>query len=207
MRTRGVVGAVCVALAAAAAYSIGLAQVAGDEEAERTARPVVRTTAAAAPAAPAVATLADFAWLEGTWRGGGPGGATAEIHYMAPAAGVMPSVFRLWNEDRVVVLEALTLVEEDRGLMLYVRHFTPALEPLEAERALTLRLTDRDGDRFVFENLYDENPRRSVLERTGPDAFLSRSELLRDDGTMDEIRVEYRRVDRRAGGPATRSSR
>lgn len=139
-------------------------------------------------------TLADFGWMEGSWRGTGPEGSTAEIHYMAPAAGVLPSVFRLRTEERTVVLEALTLVEEERGVVLYVRHFTPALEPLEAERALVLRLVERRGDCFLFENLYDENPRRGLLRRTGDDSFLSRSELLRDDGTVDEIRVEYRRV-------------
>lgn len=145
-------------------------------------------------ASAALATLADFAWLEGTWRGPGPGDATAEIHYMAPTAGVLPAIFRLWKGETVIVLEAITLVEEDAGLTLYVRHFTPAMEPLEAERALTLRLVAREGDRFVFENVFDENPRRNVLERTGPDAFRSRSVLLRDDGSTDEIRVEYRRV-------------
>lgn len=137
--------------------------------------------------------LADFAWLEGSWRGTGPGGSTAEIHYMAQAAGVLPSVFRLRAEDRTVVLETITLVEEEDGVHLYIRHFTPSLEPMEAERALALRLVERRGDCFLFENLYDENPRRGLLRRTGEDSFLSHSELLRDDGTVDEIRVEYGR--------------
>lgn len=138
--------------------------------------------------------LDDFAWLEGSWRGTGPGGSVAEVHYMAPAAGVLPSVFRLRTDDRTVVLEAITLVEDEQGVTLYVRHFSPALEPLEAERALALRLVERRGDCFLFENLYEENPRRGLLRRTGEDGFLSRSALVRDDGTSDEIRVEYRRM-------------
>lgn len=139
-------------------------------------------------------TLADFDWLEGTWRGEGPGGATAEVHYLAPRAGVLPSIFWLHSGSTVVVLEAITLVEEDDGIVLYVRHFTQTLVPLEAERALAQRLSAREGDRFVFENLYEENPRCSVLERTGPDSFRSWSVLLQDDGTTSDIRVEYRRV-------------
>lgn len=148
----------------------------------------------AEPLAPARVTLEDFAWLAGSWRGEGPGGAAAEVHYMPPAAGVLPSVFRLRTEERTVVLEAITLVETDAGLTLYVRHFTPELEPLEEESALELRLAERRGDCFLFENVREENPRRSLLRRTGPDGFLSRSELRRADGSEDEIRVEYRRV-------------
>jgi hypothetical protein len=145
---------------------------------------------------PHLATLADFAWLKGTWRGDGPGGATAEIHYLAPRANVLPSFFWLWTEERVVVLEAITLVQGDDGITLYVRHFSPVLEPLEAERALALTLEARHGERFFFRNIYDENPRCTVLERTSEVGFRASSQLLRSDGTMDEIRVEYRRVNR-----------
>ncbi len=148
----------------------------------------------ARPLAAAQVTLEDFAWLAGSWRGEGPGGAEAEVHYMPPAAGVLPSVFRLRTEERTVVLEAITLVETETGPMLYVRHFTPALEPLEEENALELRLAERRGDCFLFENVREENPRRSLLRRAGPDGFLSRSELRRADGSGDEIRVEYTRV-------------
>lgn len=154
----------------------------------------VRCEEEAGPIDPDRVSLSDFAWLAGSWRGEGPGGAAAEIHYMPPAAGVLPSVFRLRTEDRTVVLEAITLVETEESLTLYVRHFTPALEPLEEEGALELRLAERRGDCFLFRNVREQNPRRSLLRRTGPDRFLARSELRRGDGTADEIRVEYRRV-------------
>lgn len=150
--------------------------------------------ALAAPVSGQSPGLVDFAWLQGTWTGPGPDGSTAEIHYMKPEAGMLPALFRLHNEGRVVVVEAVTLVEEEEGLTMYVRHFTPALVPLEKEGALALRFTGRDGDAFRFENVREENPRRSVIRRTGPDRVTVRSELLRDDGTVDEIRVEYRRV-------------
>jgi len=151
----------------------------------------------AAPHAPAAAQevrLSDFASLEGTWVGPGPDGTTAEIHYLAPEAGVLPAVFRLWEGDRVIVLEAVSLVEKDEALTMYVRHFTPELVPLEEERALELRVTGREGDTVFFENVREENPRRSEMRWLGPDRVLVRSELLRDDGSVDEIRVEYRRA-------------
>lgn len=177
LRTPLLAAAACVALAAA---------------------PLAGQTEEPSPASgqqESVASLSDFTWLEGTWRGPGPGGSVAEIHYMAPRAGVLPSIFRLERDGRVLVLETITLVEEEDALMLYVRHFSPALEAMEKERPLTLRLVGREGDTFLFENVYEENPRRSELERTGPDSFRSWSELLRNDGTTSEIEVEYTRVD------------
>lgn len=145
---------------------------------------------------PASVELEDFAWLEGTWRGTGPQGSTAEIHYMRPRAGVLPSIFRLWQGDRVVTLEAISLVEETDGLFLYVRHFDPQLVPMEDE-AIRLRLVERHGDAFHFENVDEgRNPRTSVLTRTG-EGFVSSSHLVDSEGETSEIRVEYERV----GGP------
>lgn len=144
--------------------------------------------------------LDDFAWLTGTWRGAGPGGAVAEIHYMEPEAGNLPSVFRLRQNGRVVVLETISLVEEsDGGLVMYVRHFDTALVPLEKERAIELRLVEQRDRSFVFENVHEgQNPRRSVLTRTA-EGFTSVSYLSRPGGDTEEIRVSYEqaRVDGR----------
>lgn len=76
---------------------------------------------------------------------------------------------------------------------MYVRHFDPALVPLEEGRAIRLRLTGREGDAFTFENTREaENPRSTVMTRTS-EGFTSWSELARPDGTTDTIRVEYHR--------------
>lgn len=147
------------------------------------------------------AGLDDFAWLTGSWRGPGPAGGYAEIHFMSPEAGVLPSFFRLVQDDRLVVLEAITLKREEEGLFMYVRHFDPALVPLEEGHAIELRLVRRDGGSFVFRNVREgENPRRSVMTRT-EDGFASWSELARPDGSADTIRVEYRRIDPGPPGP------
>lgn len=141
--------------------------------------------------------LEDFAWLAGSWQGPGPGGTTAEIHFMQPEAGTLPSLFRLWQDDRLLIIEAITLVEEADGLFMYVRHFDPHLVPAEEDHAIKLRLAKRVGDSYHFVNVHDEeNPRRSVMRRTDR-GFESRSELARSDGTVDQIRVRYERVGRR----------
>lgn len=139
------------------------------------------------------AGLDDFAWLTGSWRGPGPNGSTAEIHFMPPRAGTLPSLFRLRQDGRVVVLETITLVREPDGLFMYVRHFSPDLVPLEKEEALRLRLVERRGDAFHFENTVEgRNPRTTVMTRTR-EGFVSRSVLTDPDGGTREIRVEYRR--------------
>lgn len=143
--------------------------------------------------APSV-TLADLSWLHGTWRGEGPGGARAEIHYMAPEAGVLPSIFRLWSGEELIVMELLSLVEDEEGLVLYIRHFSEDLTPFERDHPLTIRVVEGSSDRLYFENVRDENPRVSEMVRTGPDAFTSRSELHRPDGSVDTIQVSYTRV-------------
>lgn len=113
---------------------------------------------------------------------------------MRPRAGGIPSIFRLWQGDRIVVLETISLVEEPAGLFMYVRHFSPELVPLEEERAIRLRLVERQGDAFHFENTVEgQNPRTSVMRRT-EDGFVSRSELVDPDGSTSEIRVRYERV-------------
>jgi len=140
-------------------------------------------------------TLEDFAWLAGTWRGPGPGGSTAEIHFMRPRAGGLPSVFRLWQGDRIVTLEMISLVKEDGGLVMYVRHFDPALVPMEKEDAIGLRLVNREGDAFHFENVAEgRNPRTTVMRRTD-EGFVSRSVLAQADGSTREIQVAYTRVE------------
>lgn len=137
-----------------------------------------------------------FSWLAGTWQGSGPEGSLAEIHYMEPRAGHLPSVLRLTQNGRVAMLETLALVEEDDGLRLYVRHFDSSLVPLEEEGAIELRLVEVADRRFVFENSKPgSNPQRTVLTRTEA-GFASVSYLARPDGSVDELRVSYERVDR-----------
>ena len=158
----------------------------------------VLTLAVAAIAVPVGADgqrvgVSDFDWLAGEWAGPGPDGTTAEIDYMPPSGAVLPALFRLLQGDRVLLLEAITLVEEDDGLFMYVRHFDPTLVPMEKEQAIRLRLVERDGETFFFENTEPgRNPVRSVLTRT-PHGFVSRSFLARPDGSTDTLEVAYHR--------------
>lgn len=147
----------------------------------------------AAEERPPEVSVAGFGWLAGSWRGAGPSGTEAAIRFMEPSGGVLPAVFRLSGEGRVVLLELATMVEEEDGLHMYVRHFSPDLSSMEEDGAIDLRLAAVDGEAYRFENTRTGNPTVSVLRRTGPASFVSTSVLSRPDGSVDTLRVSYRR--------------
>lgn len=136
----------------------------------------------------------DFDWLAGSWHGIGPKGTTAEITYMKSEANVLPALFRLYDAEKLIILEIITLVQEEDGVFLYVRHFDDALVPMECDRALKLHLVGRDGDSFVFDNVRKgQSPVRSTITRTER-GFTSKSDLVPKDGKESSIRVSYERV-------------
>jgi hypothetical protein len=151
---------------------------------------------AAAPqeaAAAARPTLADFAWLEGHWRGDwGP--RVAEQVWMAPKAGMMTGLFRLVEGDRTLVLEMFTLVEKPDGINFYFRHFTPELVPWEKGDATLLTLVSADAKKIEFENPVNGQPKRAILLRVDADTYTARSEIVPEQGDMQVIEITYHRV-------------
>jgi len=166
------------------------------------------TLAAAQSGAPAdspgevAATLEDFAWLAGHWRGKLKSGPVAEISYSEPAGGLMMGMFRLMDGERILVLEYLTLRETPEGLEMRVRHFDPALTPMEKEEAITLRLAEHDGRRWVFENPIHARPKRSTLTITSENSHTVRSEIINDKGETSTIEVAWERVQAPAAASA-----
>jgi len=79
--------------------------------------------------APKVA-LADFAWLAGRWQGSwGP--RVAQQVWTAPKAGVMMGTFQLEENDKTLVLELFTVVEEPGGIKFHLRHFNVQINAVE----------------------------------------------------------------------------
>jgi hypothetical protein len=149
------------------------------------------------------ATLRDFAWLTGRWEGtvGNLAGATLEVMYSAPRAGLMTGVMRLVQRDTVLVVELISLVETPRGIEMRFRHFSPTLDAYEREFRQAMRLTSHQPSADVFENVvaYDATlmstqPRRTSLVRHGADAFVGRSDIIGSDGKPAEIVSAYHRV-------------
>lgn len=99
------------------------------------------------------ATLADMAWLAGSWTGQGLGGVTEEM-WSAPTANAMMGMFRLIKADAVVFYEFLTLVPDGRSIVLKLKHFNPDLTGWEEkDKFVTFHLAKIEVDAIYFEGL------------------------------------------------------
>jgi Domain of unknown function (DUF6265) len=182
------------AVPAAFAQSSAGATIGGNIAGSATTGPMARTTASAPPvSASIVATVADFAWLEGTWRGEwGP--RVAEQVWMKPQAGVMSGAFSLMETDKVLVIELFTIVQLPSGVQFNIRHFTPELAAWEKGDPTRLTLAGFDNKRFEFVNAVDGKPKKSILTRIDADTYVARSEIIPDTGDEQVIEITYHRV-------------
>lgn len=145
------------------------------------------------------ATLADFAWLVGSWQGTwGP--RLARQDWMAPSGGTMVGTFQLAENDKTLVIELFTMRETPGGIEYRIRHFTPALQPWEKNTPATLKLQTADGKTMTFENPLDGQPKHAIFIHVDPDTFISRSEILPEKGDLQIVNITYHR--RRDTSPA-----
>jgi Domain of unknown function (DUF6265) len=157
------------------------------------AAPSARPAVSSDPAAPLKATIADFAWLEGKWRGDwGP--RTAEQVWMAPKAGAMEGLFRVAEGNKTLVLEFVSLVERPDAIELHIRHFTPSLDPWETSSPAVLKLTAMDPKRSVFDNAVNGEPKRVIFHRLDADTYVAHSEVVPEKGQPEVIEIIYHRV-------------
>jgi Domain of unknown function (DUF6265) len=153
-----------------------------------------------APNAPvSSATLADFAWLTGTWQGTwGP--RLAQQVWLAPHAGVMVGVFQLTENSRTLVVELFTISDTPRGIELHIRHFTPSLAPWEKSGPAVLTLESADNKSIVFENQTNGQPKHWMMKRTDGDTCVAQFEIVPRTGDVQVAEITYRR--QKEGGPA-----
>lgn len=104
------------------------------------------------------ATLADVTFLVGQWRGEFLGSMAEEVWLPAEGGSIL-GVFRLFKEDTVRFYEIMTIVEEDEGVSLKLKHFHPDLKGWEEkDEVVTFRLVKASGKTAWFEGLtYEKN--------------------------------------------------
>lgn len=161
--------------------------------APKTANPV-ESTAALPPAVSAQAkpTLADFAWLAGRWQGAwGP--RVAQQVWMPAKGGVMLGMFQTVDNGDTLVLEIFTIVEKPDGIQLYIRHFTPTLEPWETSKPTVLKLASSTPKVIEFDNPVNGQPKRQIIRRIDADTYASRSEIVPDKGDAQTVEITYHR--------------
>jgi hypothetical protein len=197
----GVIGQ--LSLGRAAIVSIAALLALGTPARATSAQAAAAVTVAADVRGDTSATLHDFTWLAGRWKGtvATIPGSVAEVTFSAPMAGLMTGMMRLVKNDTVLVVELISLVDTPRGVELRFRHFSPALDAYEREFRQTMRLTRHEPRADTFENtvaydakLMSTQPRRTSFARTSDDEYVGRSNIIGGDGKPAEVVATYRRA-------------
>jgi hypothetical protein len=137
------------------------------------------------------ATLADLAWMKGSWRGEAFGGTVEEI-WSAPKSGGMMGMFRLIDENGKVSLYEFLLIEADGSkLKLRFKHFGVGYEPWEKEKPLLFELESWTENRAQFTSPDPEQSPTSMLY-THPDDDQMLVTVGRGDESFD---VLFKRAD------------
>ena len=197
----GVIGALTLGRAVSAAgVALLLASATTTETFAQTAAPIIPVADVRGDTS---ATLRDFRWLTGSWKGtvASVPGSVAEVTFSAPMAGLMTGMMRLVRNDTVLVVELISLVDTPRGIEMRFRHFSSTLDAYEREFKQTMRLTSHQPRSDTFENtvaydakLMSTQPRRTAFVRTADDAYVGRSDIIGSDGKPGEVVATYRRV-------------
>jgi len=148
--------------------------------------PARRTRSATPGAARPAASLADVAWLVGTWQGEGLGGFTEDI-WAEPRAGAMPGLFRVVKDGHVLFYEILTFVESEGSLELRLKHFHADLRGWEEkDEVRSFPLVERGERDLFFAGI--------TFTRLGDDEFECVVAIRSGDGAAREEPFRYRRV-------------
>ncbi len=132
------------------------------------------------------ASIADMAWLAGTWTGEGFG-SEAEETWNKPKGGVMIGMFRLTKDEKPVFYEFMTLEETDGSLVMRVKHFHGNLVAWEErEKTVDFKFVKKDKNRLYFEGL--------TFEVAGPDAVTLYLAMSGKNGSVSEETFRYTRV-------------
>lgn len=127
------------------------------------------------------ATIAQMAWLSGTWSGeGGP--VSFEERWTPAAGGAMLAVARTLKGDRMVAFEFLRIVERDGGLVYIAQ--PNGRPPTE------FRLTAITSDSATFENPAHDFPKMIQYSKRADGTLEAR---ISDGGTKSQSFV-FRRV-------------
>jgi hypothetical protein len=126
-------------------------------------------------------SLADLAWLAGSWRLEGPG-QFLEERWSPPVGNAMVGHFRWVRGDALWMTELLTIAEEEGEVIFRLRHFSDRMRPWEdPDDPFVYRLTEREPGRVAF-TIAEPRPGR-------PDRFIY--EALPDDSLL--VRLEGER--------------
>ncbi|HEY6250993.1 MAG TPA: DUF6265 family protein [Candidatus Angelobacter sp.] len=137
--------------------------------------------------------IAELTWLTGHWTADLPEGHVDQYWTTQGPEGYM-GMSRLANSEKTLVVEFLTLSETPTGIEMRVRQFDMAMTLAEKDQPVILRLKSLSKDTVVFENPFNNQPKRSTLKRLGPDSFRTRTEVVGADKKTTVIEVILKRA-------------
>jgi len=150
------------------------------------------------------AVLSNFAWLAGDWQGvWGP--RIVEQTWLAPKAGQMTGIYRVLENTKTLVVELFSLLETPDGIEFRFRHFTPELTPWERNGPTSMELASLDSKTAVFENRAAGQPKRALFIRIDPNTYISRSEIVTEDGSVQVTEITFHRQN--AASPSAASKK
>ena len=138
---------------------------------------------------PPPATIAQVAWLVGTWSGEGIGGAPAVENWLAPTGTTMVGTFIQQNADETIMFtEHMYLMEEEGSLVLRLKHFNADLTGWEdKEGMVTFRLIALEDCAAYFRAL--------TLRCDGGDGLVAAVRMKSAGGEISEMVFRFERKD------------
>lgn len=139
---------------------------------------------------PVAASIADVAWLEGSWIGTGiDGHPSGESYSRAGSGRIVGHFWQLDAAGNIDFTEHIAIVPRDGGLVMRLKHFEDDLtgwEDKAGSSALEFVLTRNGPDRWVFGAV--------ELVRTAPDRLETSVRVRGKDGAERTLRFSYRRA-------------
>ena len=133
------------------------------------------------------ASIEDFAFLAGFWRGTGFGGQSEEI-WMPPANGRMFGIFTQYNEGELVFSEFMEITEENGEFLLRLKHFNPDFSGWEEKTDyVTFRFESVENNKAVFSGL--------SYQVTDGNRLTISLRLRQGDGNITTEQFNFSRVD------------
>lgn len=131
----------------------------------------------------APATLAEAAFLEGTWVGEGLGGQVEEV-WSSAQAGAMMGMFRTAKDGKPGFYEFFLIVEDGGTLVLRLKHFNPDLTGWEEkDKQVTFRFIKTEPNKLYFDGLTYERKH---------DTLRVWVVMKKKDGSMSELEFTYK---------------
>ena len=99
------------------------------------------------------ATINDFAWIAGYWKGEAMGGVIEEV-WTTPLAGSMMGSFKMAQGNEVIFYELETLTEEGGTVILRLKHFGADLKGWEKkDETVDFKLVKFSKNKAYFDGL------------------------------------------------------